>query len=77
MCVLVAGILTGSTEVFSLAMFFCYVFSGVLFNVLKVNTRIKKEFMSNGVRPYLSLISGIFMFALFVSYFIRLEFRAE
>ena len=77
MCVLVLGILTASTEVFSLAMFFCYVFAGVLFNYLKVNTRIKKEHLQDTTRPYLSLISGVFMFALFISYFIRPEFRVE
>lgn len=76
-CVLVLGILTASTEVFSLAMFFCYVFSGVLFNYLKVNSRIKKEHLSDTTRPYLELISGFFLFALFVSYFIREEFRVE
>lgn len=68
MCVVVLGIMTGSTEVFSLAMFFCYLFSEVIFNYLKVSGKQG----SKEHRPFLQLVPGIFMVALFISYFIRI-----
>lgn len=75
MCVLVLGILTGSTAVFSLAMFFCYATSTILFNYLKTNSRIGKQYMREETRPYLELLSGMFMLAIFISYFVRTEFN--
>jgi hypothetical protein len=71
MCVLVAGMMTASTEVFSLSMFFCYMFSLVLFNYLQIRTKKGTDLAS---KPFLQLISGIFMLALFISYFVRAEF---
>lgn len=72
MCVLVAGMMSSSTEVFSLAMFFCYLFSVVMFNYLKLTNKTGTQDISS--KPFLQLISGIFMLALFISYFIRTEF---
>ena len=70
-CVLVLGILTASTKVVSFAMFFMYVIAVIVFNYLGVNKRIGKEYMREDIRPYLQLVSGIFMLVLFISYLIR------
>lgn len=75
MCVLVLGILTGSTAVFSLGAFFCYTLSAILFNYLKLNSRIGKQFMRQETRPFLELLSGMFMLAIFISYFVRTQFN--
>ncbi len=70
-CVLVLGILTASTKVVSFAMFFMYVISVIVFNYLGVNKRIGKEYLREDFRPYLQLVSGVFMLVLFISYLIR------
>jgi hypothetical protein len=55
-------------------MFFCYLFSEVIFNYLKVSGKATSK---NVNRPYLQLVPGVFMLALFISYFIRIEFPGE
>lgn len=73
-CTLLLGILTGSTLVFTLAMFFCYVFSTTIFNYMKLYHRLKKKYRNESLGPYVGLLGSCFIIALFISYFIRREF---
>lgn len=66
--------LTGSTLVFSLAMFFCFLFSSTLFNFMRLYHRLKRKYRSIGLQPFVELLSSCFVIALFISYFIRAEF---
>lgn len=72
--IVVMGILTGCCEVFSLAMFFCYVISTFLLDYAEMFQKLKKEYQSNTVAPYVHLVSSCFMLAIFINLFSRNEY---
>jgi hypothetical protein len=73
-CTLVLGIITTGTLVFSLAMFFCYIFSSTIFNYMKLYHRLQQKYKNQSFKPFVGLISSIFIMALYISYFVRREY---
>lgn len=73
-CTMILGTVTASTMVFSLAMFFCFIFSATVFNYTKLYNKLKKQYKSKTFQPYLGLLSSLFILALYGSYFIRQEY---
>jgi hypothetical protein len=73
-CTLIFGIITGTTLIFALAMFFCYLFSATIFNYMKLYDRLKTQYKNQTFRPFTGMMSSIFVMGLFISYFIRTEY---
>lgn len=69
--VVVMGILTQNCEVFSLAMFFCYIISTFLLDYAEMFQKLKSEYQSNTIAPYVHLVSSGFMLAIFINLFSR------
>ena len=69
--VLVVGLLTGSTGVFSLACYFCYLFCNILFDFIQIEEKIRSEYKRGIIVSRLvKLGSGLFIIAIIISFWI-------
>ena len=55
-------------------MFFCYIIATFLLDYAEMFQKLKKEYQSEWVAPYVGLVSGGFMGAIFVNLMAREEY---
>ncbi len=74
--ILVLGMLTNSTKIFSLASFFCYLFASLMFDFLHLEERLKAQYKKGIVlRRIVKILSSSFILGLFISYWCLGEFN--
>lgn len=67
--ILVLGMLTNSTRIYSLAAFFCYLFASLMFDFLHLEERLKAQYKKGLVlRRIVKLVSLGFILGIFISY---------
>ena len=55
-------------------MFFCYIIATFLLDYAEMFQKLKKEYQSGWVAPYVGLVSGGFMVGVFVNLMVREEY---
>lgn len=66
---LVVGMLTFSTRIYSLASFFCYLFGSLLFDFLHLEERLKAQYKKGTtLRRIVRILSSCFILGIFISY---------
>ena len=72
---MVVGMLTDSTFVFSVACFFCYLFFSLIFDFLHMEERFKRGYRSGFVPGRIvKIFSGLFIIMLFIDYWVVTEY---
>lgn len=72
---LVLGMLTYTTRIYSLASFFCYLFGSLLFDFLHLEERLKAQYKrGTTLRRVIKLICSLFVLGLFISYWSLREY---
>ena len=75
MTVATMGIVSNSVFVFSMVCFFGYVFSSLLFNYADLLNKLKNRPEEGSIFSKINyLVSGMFVMALFVSYWINVQY---
>ena len=73
--VLVTGIMTSSTLIFSLACFFCYLFCNLIFDFIRIEEKLRSEHKQGiVVSKLVKVLSGFFVLLILASYWTINEF---
>ena len=74
MTMIVMGILTDCCEVLSLALFFGYILSTFMLDYAEMFDKLKKEYQSKTLIPFINLVSSFFLVGIFLNLLTRNQY---